>query len=66
MKHDPNCAVVRAGDLRAYCDCGAAHGNQIPKSYLAKFLPSQGVDEGLPHELKIFMSEGLVSEPKDG
>lgn len=23
MKHDPNCAVVRGGDLRAWCDCGA-------------------------------------------
>lgn len=21
MKHNPNCAVVRAGDLRAFCDC---------------------------------------------
>ncbi len=23
MKHDPNCAVIRGGDLRAWCDCGA-------------------------------------------
>ena len=23
MRHDPNCAVVRRGDLQAWCDCGA-------------------------------------------
>jgi len=23
VKHDPNCAVIRGGDLRAWCDCGA-------------------------------------------
>lgn len=22
-KHDPNCAVVRQGNIRAWCDCGA-------------------------------------------
>lgn len=23
VKHDPNCAIYRAGDIRAWCDCGA-------------------------------------------
>ena len=23
IEHNPNCAVVRGGDLRAWCDCGA-------------------------------------------
>jgi len=22
MKHDPNCAVTRWGDIRSWCDCG--------------------------------------------
>ena len=22
MKHNPNCAIVRLGDIRAWCDCG--------------------------------------------
>lgn len=22
MKHHPNCAVVRSGNIRAWCDCG--------------------------------------------
>lgn len=22
IQHDPNCAVVRQGDIRAWCDCG--------------------------------------------
>lgn len=22
MQHDPNCAVVRLGDIRSWCDCG--------------------------------------------
>ena len=24
ITHNPNCAVVRTGDIRAWCDCGAA------------------------------------------
>lgn len=22
IQHDPNCAIVRLGDIRAWCDCG--------------------------------------------
>lgn len=22
-QHNPNCAIVRLGDIRAWCDCGA-------------------------------------------
>lgn len=24
IQHDPNCAIVRLGDIRAWCDCGKA------------------------------------------
>lgn len=62
MAHDPNCAVVRAGDLRAYCDCGQAErealpwygGNKIPDSYLAKFRQDVE-DEGVPYDIRLFM-----------
>ena len=23
VEHNPNCAIVRSGDIRAWCDCGA-------------------------------------------
>jgi len=23
VQHNPNCAIVRTGDIRAWCDCGA-------------------------------------------
>lgn len=23
IEHDPRCAIVRSGDIRAWCDCGA-------------------------------------------
>lgn len=70
MTHDPNCAVVRSGDLRAWCDCGEVRpawygGNKIPDSYLNKFLTGSGQpDEDMPYELRQFMSDGVVSEPK--
>lgn len=68
MKHDPNCAVVRAGDLRAYCDCGADRpvwygGNKIPDSYLAKFLPKQE-HEDLPWELRVFLDDLGIAKGK--
>ena len=58
MTHDPNCAVVRAGDLRAWCDCPSG-GNRIPDSYLKKFLPSQGdeADPELSYEMRLFLDE---------
>jgi hypothetical protein len=54
--HDPRCAVVRSGDLRAWCDCGLG-GNRVPASYLKRFLPSQGRTENddMPHDLRLFM-----------
>ena len=53
--HDPRCAVARSGDLRAWCDCGLG-GNNIPPSYLKRFLPSQGQpQDDLPHDLRLFM-----------
>lgn len=59
MTHNPNCAVVRLGDLRAWCDCGAAGGNHIPASYLKAFLPSQGDDSepDIPYELRLFLGD---------
>lgn len=24
ITHNPNCAITRTGDIRAWCDCGAA------------------------------------------
>lgn len=58
MTHDPNCAVVRAGDLRAWCDCPHG-GNKIPDSYLKKFLPSQGdeADPEMSYEIRLFLDE---------
>ncbi len=29
MKHHPNCAVVRAGDLKAWCDCAIGERNRV-------------------------------------
>lgn len=29
MKHDPNCAIVRLGDIRAWCDCGKVKDAEI-------------------------------------
>jgi hypothetical protein len=26
MTHNPNCAIVRTGDIRAWCDCGKGDG----------------------------------------
>ena len=26
VRHNPNCAIVRLGDIRAWCDCGAIAG----------------------------------------
>ena len=55
--HDPRCAVVRSGDLRAWCDCGLG-GNRIPDAYLKRFLPSQGQpQDDLPDDLRMFMEE---------
>jgi hypothetical protein len=64
VTHDPNCAVVRAGDLRAWCDCGEVRpawygGNKIPGSYLKKFLTSQGdeADPEMSYEMRLFLDE---------
>ncbi len=56
MTHDPNCAIVRSGDLRAWCDCQHG-GNKIPASYLKRFLPSQGKHDDLPWELRVFLND---------
>lgn len=58
MSHDPNCAIVRAGDLRAWCDCPYG-GNKIPDSYLKKFLTSQGdeADPEMSYEMRLFLDE---------
>lgn len=37
-------------------------GNKIPDSYLKKFMKSVE-DEGIPYEMQVFLSQGLVSEP---
>lgn len=29
MKHHPNCAVVRAGDLKAWCDCAIGERHRV-------------------------------------
>lgn len=29
MKHNPNCAIVRLGDIRAWCDCGSDIADRI-------------------------------------
>lgn len=62
MSHDPNCAIVRAGDLRAWCDCPHG-GNRIPDSYLKKFLPKQE-HEDLPYELRVFL-DGIGNEKEN-
>lgn len=35
MQHDPNCAIVRLGDIRAWCDCGKVKEAEI-KAKLTK------------------------------
>lgn len=58
MTHDPNCAIVRSGDLRAWCDCQHG-GNKIPDSYLKRFLPSQGdeADPEMSYEMRLFLDQ---------
>lgn len=58
MTHDPNCAIVRSGDLRAWCDCQHG-GNKIPASYLKRFLPSQGneADPEMSYEMRLFLDQ---------
>jgi hypothetical protein len=34
-RHDPNCAIVRLGDIRAWCDCGKVKEAEI-KAKLTK------------------------------
>jgi hypothetical protein len=29
MKHHPNCAVVRSGDLKAWCDCAIGERHRV-------------------------------------
>jgi len=36
MKHDPNCAIVRLGDIRAWCDCGTADELEYSKKAITK------------------------------
>jgi hypothetical protein len=58
VTHDPNCAIVRSGDLRAWCDCQHG-GNKIPASYLKRFLPSQGneADPEMSYEMRLFLDQ---------
>ena len=75
MKHNPNCAIVRLGSIRAWCDCGIGDesdhsknamwhgGNKIPDSYLRKFQQSVE-DEEIPYEIRLFL-DGISPEKKD-
>lgn len=37
MQHDPNCAIVRLGDIRAWCDCGRVKDISV-KAKLTKMV----------------------------
>jgi len=56
--HDPNCAIVRTGDIRAWCDCGTDEPitERLQAFYRGKLSERERILKRLRYGVKEFRS----------